>query len=282
MEEIKIVTDSAADVPAPLAEELGITIVPLAVRFGDEAFEETDLSHEAFWEKVRQTGAVPYTSQPGMGAFQMVFRRLVEAGHRALYIAVTGRHSGTFSTAWNTAQEFGDRVRVFDSASLSIGEGWQAIQAARLALQGETMECILEAIESIKRRTRVFIQIETLENLRRGGRAAKLMPLIDRFMQVLNLKPLLHIEEGELKLLGMARSTTKGIKRIAEEVAALGPLEFIAVMHIRCHNGAEQLAEEIARLVRIPRETIWLGEAGAVLACHGGVGTLGAVAVVAE
>ncbi|MBC7256421.1 MAG: DegV family EDD domain-containing protein, partial [Chloroflexi bacterium] len=162
------------------------------------------------------------------------------------------------------------------------GQGWQAIQAARLALKGETMERILGAVESIKRRTRVFIQIETLANLRRGGRAAKLMPTIDRFMRVLNLRPLLHIEEGELKLLGMARSTSKGIKKIAEEVAALGPLEFIAVMHIRCQNAAEQLAEEIARLVHIPREEIWLGEAGAVLACHGGEGTLGAVAVVAE
>lgn len=282
MDKIAIVTDSAADVPAPLAEELGITIIPLAIRFGNEAFEETALSHEAFWEKVRQSGAAPYTSQPGMGTFQGVFRRLVEAGHRVLYIAITGRHSGTFSTAWGAAQEFGDRVRVFDSASLSLGQGWQAIQAARLALKGETMERILEAVESIKRRTRVFIQIETLENLRRGGRAAKLMPLIDRFMQVLNLRPLLHIEEGELKLLGMARSTTKGIKKIAEEVAALGPLEFIAVMHVRYQDAAEQLAQEIARLVRIPRETIWLGEAGAVLACHGGEGTLGAIAVMAE
>ena len=282
MEPVKIVTDSAADVPAPLAEELGITIVPLVIRFGEEAFDETTLSHEAFWEKVRQSGFAPYTSQPGMGTFQKVFRRLVQAGNRALYITVTGRHSGTFSTAWSAAQEFGDRVRVFDSGSLSLGQGWQAIQAARLALKGETMERILGAVESIKRRTRVFIQIETLGNLRRGGRAAKLMPTIDRFMKVLNLRPLLHIEEGELKLLGMARSTSKGIKKIAEEVASLGPLEFIAVMHIRCQNAAEQLAEEIARLVHIPREEIWLGEAGAVLACHGGEGTLGAIAVVAE
>ncbi len=282
MERVKIVTDSAADVPAPLAQELGIAIVPLMIRFGEEAFEDTALSHDAFWEKVHQSGLAPYTSQPGMGTFQKTFRGLVEAGYRVLYIALTGRHSGTLSTAWSAAQEFGGRVRVFDSASLSLGQGWQAIQAARLALQGETLERILEAVESIKRRTRVFIQIETLENLRRGGRAAKLMPLIDRFMKVLDLKPLLHIEEGELKLLAMARSTSKGIKRIAEEVAAIGALEFIAVMHVRCQNAAEQLAEEIVRLARIPREAIWLGEAGTILACHGGEGTLGAIAVVAE
>lgn len=281
MGHVKIVTDSAADLPAEVAEELEISIVPLTVTVGDKAYLDSELSREDFWGFV-QRGLHPQTSQPSVGLYQRVFQRLVEAGHEVICMTITGRHSGTYNSAWTAAQGFEGRVRVFDTLSLSIGQGRQAIQAARLALQGATTERIWEALESLKRRTRVLIQLESIEQIRRGGRAAALMPLIERLVKVLSLRPILNVVDGELKLLGVARSTAKGLRRIQEELAALGPLEFLGVMHIRCREVAEEMADELARRLSIAREQIWIGEAGAVLACHGGEGVIGVIGVVAE
>lgn len=281
MSPVKIVTDSAADLVAPVIRELDISIVPLTVHFGNETYQDTSLTHDAFWELAHR-GIHPQTSQPSLGAYYQIFQRLVDAGHDVICTTVTSRHSGTYSSAWTAAQEFGGRVHVLDSLSLSMGQGIQAIQAARLALQGATIERLTEVIESIKQRTRVLIQLETIENIRRGGRAARLMPMIDRLARVLSLRPILNVVEGELKLLGVARSRAKGLHRIQEEFATMGALEFLAVMHIRCRDVAEQLADELAHLLHIPREKIWLGEAGAVLACHGGEGVIGVIGVLAE
>lgn len=281
MGQVKIVTDSAADLPADLAEEMDISIVPLTVTVGDRAYLDGELSQEAFWDFVHR-GLRPQTSQASVGLYQRVFQRLVGAGHEVICTTITSRHSGTYNSAWSAAQGFEGRVRIFDSLSLSIGQGRQAIHAARLALQGATAEHIWEALESTKKRTHVLIQLESIEHIRRGGRAASLMPLIERLVKVLSLRPILNIVDGELKLLGVARSTAKGLRRMQEEFATLGALEFLAVMHIRCQEVAEQMADELARLLSIPREQIWIGEAGSVLACHGGEGVIGVIGVVAE
>jgi DegV family protein with EDD domain len=277
----RIVTDSAADLAPQMARELEITVIPLNVRFGEQTYDDVTLSHDAFWE-LAGAGLHPSTSQPAPGVYIEAFRRLVEAGHEVVCTTVTGKHSGTYNSAWSAAQAFDGLVRVVDSASLSLGQGWQAIQAARLALDGLTAERIVQAIESIRERTSLLILLDTLENLRRGGRAARLMPAIDRLAKALSLKPIISVIEGELKLHAVARSTSKGIRRMQEEIAALGPLEFLAVMHIRCREAAEQVADELAHRLAMPRERIWLAEAGAVLASHGGRGTLGVVGVLAR
>ncbi len=279
--EVRIVADSASDLPTKLAEELGITIVPMNVHFGDQSLSETELTHDQFW-MLAHAREHPQTSQPAPGVYIETFRRLVEQGYQVICTTITGKHSGTFGTAWGAAHAFGDCVHVVDSLSLSIGEGWQVIQAARLARQGLSAERVIEAIQSIRRRTHVLIQLETLEFIRRGGRAARLMPAIDRLVKVLSLRPILNIVEGELKLMGAARSTQKGLKRMQEELLSLGKLEFLGVMHIRAQELAEQLADDLARLLGVAREAIWVDEAGAVLACHAGQGAVGVIGVVAE
>jgi DegV family protein with EDD domain len=276
--EIRIVVDSSADLPPELVQEWGITIVPLVVSCGDRSYLDMALSREEFWRLAK--GPVPCTtSQPPLGSFQEVFQRLVDLGHRVLCLTITGRHSGTFSTAWSAAQPFGDRVTVFDSLSLSRGLGWQALTAARMSRQGALMEQILDALRSIQKRTHILILLETLEALRRGGRAARLMPVVDRIVQALHIKPILHMPEGELGLLGVARSYAKGLERIKQEIARLGPLEYLAVMHVRREALAQQFADELARLLPFARERITVGEAGVVLACHAGEGVVAAIGV---
>ena len=281
MERIKVVTDSSADLPQHLIDELDITVVPLVVTVGETAYEDTSLSRDEFW-RLAEGPTPPKTSQPPSGVFRDAFRGLVEQGHRVLCTTITGRHSGTFSTAWSAAQAFGDRVAVFDSLSLSWGLAFQVTRAAQMALQGFGMAEILEVLRSVRERTHLIAQLFTLENLRRGGRAAKIMPALERLARSLNLKPIVNIVEGEIKLLGVARSYQKGLRRIMQEVTRLGPLEALAVMHIRCQAVAEHVADELARLTNVAREDIVVGEAGPVLACHAGRGVVAAIGLTAR
>ena len=281
MERIKVVTDSAADIPTDIAQALGITIIPLLVIFGQQSYDDLSLSREEFWRLAREVGA-PKTSQPAPGIFRQVFQRWVDEGYRVLCLTLTGRHSGTFSTAWSTAQAFGGRVTVVDSQSLSWGLGWQAIEAAKMALQGATMERILEALRSLRERMHLVIQLDTVEYLRRGGRASRIMPAIDRLVQALQIKPLVTFVEGELRLLGVARSYQKGVQRIREEIVRLCPLERVAVMHTRREALARQLADELSRFTHIAREQIFVGEPGAMLSCHAGEGVIAAIGVRAK
>lgn len=278
---IRLVTDSASDLPLSLARALDITIVPLLIIFGEESYRDTDLSSEEFW-RLADGSLSPTTSQPPMGAFRQAFERLTEKGANVLCVTLTSEHSGTYDSARSAAREFGDRVTVIDSRSLSWGQAWQAIRAAHMVREGNTLREIVEALESLRRRTHFVIALDQVENLRRGGRVAKLMPIIERFMQTLNLKPMLNIVEGEVKLLGVARSRSKSVMRILQEIERHRPLEKLAVMHIRCREEAEGLADALTSISRIPREQIAIQEAGAVLACHGGRGVLAAIALAAE
>jgi len=281
LERIKVITDSAADLPEDVVKDLGIAVIPLIAIFGERAYEDPALSRDEFWRLARDVGA-PKTSQPPPDTFREVFKRWVDEGYRVLCATVTGQHSGTFNTASSVAQAFGDRVTVVDSRSVSLGMGWQVIEAAKMALQGATMEKILESLRSLRERTHIIIQLDTVEYLRRGGRAAKLMPAIDRLLQALQLKPLVTLVEGELKLLGVARSYQKGVRRIQEELARLCPLERVAVMHTRREAFARQLADDLAKLTGIAREQITIGEPGAVISCHAGEGIIAAVGVTAR
>jgi DegV family protein with EDD domain len=279
--QIKIVTDSAADLPDEIIHEFDITVIPLTVTFGDHTYAETSLPREEFWHMFRGSLA-PKTSQPALGAFQQAFAHLVDQGCQVLCATLTGVHSGTYNTARSAAQAFGDRVVVVDSRALSWGVGWQVIQAARMALQGVGMDRILDSLASLRERTHILIQLETVEYLRRGGRAARIMPVIDRFMRTLSLKPILDVVDGELKLLGVARSYQRGVERLRDEMLRLGPWEYLAVMHTRRMTVAKELANELARLTHVAREEIMVGETGAALSCHGGEGIIATVGVTAK
>lgn len=278
MAAIKIVTDSAADLPTEVARAHGIAIVPLLVTFGDVSYEETALSSQEYW-RLAEGPTPPGTSQPPIGAYAQTFSPLVDQGHRVLCLTVTSRHSGTYNSAWSAAQPFGDRVVVLDTESLSWGEGWMAVQAAGLARMGLDMREILEQLQAFRARIQLVIQLDTVESLRRGGRAARLMPMIDRLVRTLSLKPLLNVVDGELKLVGVARSRRKGYQRMATYLADHAPVEGLGVVHARSLEGAQEVADLLSSRLSFPREDILIGDVGAVLSCHGGRGVLGALAV---
>jgi DegV family protein with EDD domain len=279
MAQVRIVTDSAADLRAETVVEYGITVVPLVVRFGDEVYANALMTCDEFWAKVASSPHHPGTSQPPMGVFEEAFGRLVEAGHPVLYVALTSKHSGTYSTACAAAQRFGDQVKVIDSLSLSLGQGELTLAAARAANKGLSLEQVAEAVRDAQSRSHLLILLNTIEYIRRGGRADAIMPILDRVTKMLDIKPILNVDDGKLGLHGLARSYERGLSKLRQQILQLAPVERMAVGHIRHPELAEKTARILSTRLDFPLEQIRIVEAGPLLSTHGGPKVVG-VAVV--
>jgi len=277
-EVIQIVTDSSCDLPRELLNCLKIAVVPLVVNFGTESYSDGELSPQAFWEKAAE-GPALQTSRPSPGAFEQVFKGLVEQGRKVLCITLTGKHSGTAETARLAAERFGAMVQVFDSYSLSLGVGFQAVAAAKAAEAGCSIGDIVALLEDLRSRIRTMVVLDTLENVRRGGRADGFIAIVDRMTRMLNIKPIVGFEEGRLQLFGVARSFRRALERVVEMVEGVGPLEHLAVAHTRNREKAEDMADRLAERFDFPRRRMLVREAGAVVASHAGPGAIGVFAV---
>jgi DegV family protein with EDD domain len=275
---VHIVTDSACDLPQEVVTELGISVVPLVVRFGSEVYEDGAISLDSFWERAAGSDH-PQTSQPPVGAFEAVFERAVGAGQSVVCVTVTSKHSGTINSASLAAQRFAGHVHLFDSLSLSLGLGVQVRAAAEAAQVGHSVEKILALLADLRARVQLLIVLDTMENLRRGGRADGFIQILDRMARAFDIKPIIDLVDGQLQLMSAARSFHKGVRRMQESVEALGPLEYLAVVHTRRQALAEEVAGRLAERIRFPRGRIWVAETGPALASHAGPGVIGVMAV---
>ncbi|MFQ6094474.1 MAG: DegV family protein [bacterium] len=278
---IKVVTDSSCDLPQGVVEGLGITIVPLVVRIGNEEFLDTDLSVDEFWAKVRAAraqGLFPQTSQPSIGAFESVFDSLVGEGNEVVCVTITSKHSGTFNSAWAAAQRFGEAVSVVDSWQASLGLGFQVMAAAWAARAGASLSEVVASLWEMRARTRLLAVLDTLEYIRMGGRADALIPILSRVMQFLQVKPIIGFVEGELKLLGQARTFHAALEQIERRTMELQPFEHLAVIHTRRPDDAHFVADRLRESVGLQGQ-ILVAETGAVLSSHAGPGVIGVIGV---
>jgi DegV family protein with EDD domain len=276
---VRIVTDSTADIPASLAVELGITVVPCIIYVGQEALRDgVDLTPEAFFDKLARSSELPRTSQPPVASFVAAYRNLLEAdgcaGIVSIHVALT--LSGTLNAAWAAAQTLEDptQVRVVDSGQLSMGLGWAVVEAARMARAGATLDEIQHNSQVLLARLRTVAMIDTLENLRKGGRISVISAAFGTAFQI---KPLLAVRNGEVSVLDRVRTRSKALAHIEALVRGWGPLAEMAVLHI----GAPELAQELAANLRdlVPTERIVIGPAGPALATHLGLGAVGVCAL---
>ncbi|MBM4431074.1 MAG: DegV family protein [Chloroflexi bacterium] len=282
MSKIAIVSDSACDLPPAVCEQYGIISVPLVLRFGNEEYLENQVTREEFWKRALYPPPYPQTSQVSTGMFEQAFAQQIEAGKHVICLTVTSKHSGTLNSAFAAAQRFPDKVTIFDTLSLSLSQGYQAIRAAEAAAQGHTVEEVMVMLESIRARTQLVIALDTIEYLRRGGRADQVMPVLERVVRVLSIKPLLRVVDGQLTLQGAARSREKCKKTIREELSRNLPAEMLIVLHTRLPDEASQFADTLAEAFGFPREKVMVGEAGPVLSSHAGPGVLAAAVIQAE
>jgi len=279
MDSVKIVADSGCDLPADLVARYDITIVPVLVRFGQEVISDDKLTSDQFWERVKQTAQAPATSSPAPISFQKVFQRLVEAGHDVVCLTLPSKYSGTFNAAWLAAQEFGERVRVVDTGSFSLGMGLQVLQAAREALAGRGAEFIEKMIENLRTRTSIIFVLDTLEWVRRGGRLAGIMPLIERVARALQVKPVIEMCNGEFRLVAITRSPRAALQRLEEEIRARVPVEAAAAAYTRGREIAAEFVAHLATILNLPARDILVTEAGPAFAAHAGPNALGAVVI---
>jgi DegV family protein with EDD domain len=278
MSPVRVVADSGCDLSASLVERYEIALIPLTIQIGNDSYLQGQIDAESLWQRLSNERAT--TSGPPLGLFRQAFERLVSAGYEVVCITLTSRHSSTFNTAWAAAQEFAGRVRVIDSYSLSLGMGLQVLTAAIAAQAGRSVEEVVALVENLRGRMQIRLVLDTLEYARRGGRLARLMPVIDRMCRALSIKPILGMIEGELKLIGAARSLKGALQRIESEAANWGAIEQIAVAHTRLPDLVEEVARRLSENLHVMQESILIGEAGPAIGVHAGPGALGVVLVI--
>jgi DegV family protein with EDD domain len=272
---IKVVADSTCDLSRVEMEGMGAVMVPLSVSFGPEVFYDGQLSQDEYWEKAKGP-FWPKTSQPSAGAFEEAFGAQVDAGNEVLCLTLTSHHSGTYGTAFAAARGFGDSVTVVDTRSVSSGMAWQVEAAVKAAEEGADRQEIVALLEDMAARTVLFAALDTVENVRKGGRVSKVMPLLNRLMGVFDLKTVLTMADGELTLVAAPRSYEGALTRVCDEVLARAPLDRIGMIHTRVPERASALGDTLAELAGLDRGEISVVEVGPVLACHAGPRIVGA------
>ena len=279
MNGVRIVADGGCDLSPALAAQYQITVVPVFVRFGQDMVSSDNMTSDEFWALAEKTGEIPGTASPAPGTFQSVFQQLTAGGYDVVCLTLPNRYSGTYNAAWLAAQEFGERVRVVDTGSLSLGMGLQVLAAAREALAGRSAEVIQRMVEGMRVRTSVIFMLDTLEWVRRGGRLDRLMPLFDRVARSLNVKPVIELCNGEFRLIGISRSHKNALQRIEDEIRPRLPLEGVAAAYTRGRDMASELVTYLAGIMSLAPAEILVTEAGPAFAAHAGPNAIGAAVI---
>ena len=270
---IRIVTDSASDISLEEAEDLGIEIVPLSVRFGEAEYTDlVDLSVSDFYQKMAESDLLPSTAAPSPGAFEAAFKRCAEAGaDGVICINLSLALSATGQAAQLAADALADTlpVKCIDSKSITCGLGTIIRKAAGAAKDGGSMDEIVALVENLASRTRIFATLDTLENLKKGGRIGGAKAMLGTMLQ---FKPCLDLSSGEVVEAGRQRTRKKSLIWLKEVLESESEISELSIIH-----GDAPDVEEFATLISdiVPRDQIRINQLGAVIGTHGGPRVLG-------
>jgi fatty acid kinase fatty acid binding subunit len=269
---VRVVSDSACDLPAETCAALGIEIVPLTIRFGgDEYVDRTELSTEAFWTKLQSSPTLPDTAAPSVGAFEETFRALHESGADGIVCVNLSAHlSATMQSAQVAAKALDELcpIEIIDSASASMGIGILAIHAARRAAEGADVTTIAREVTERRERQSLYATLDTLEYLKKGGRIGGAQAMLG---SMLSIKPIVTVVNGAVEQAGKVRTRSKALNFILDKVPA-GRVESICVLH----SGATDIEEFLANLrPKVEGAEIVVGRIGPVVGVHVGPGAVG-------
>jgi DegV family protein with EDD domain len=275
---VQVVTDSTADLSPEAVRDLGIHVVPLNVHFGDTVYKDgVDLSTDEFLTKLAASPRLPTTSQPSAGAFSEVYRRLSQEGKEILSVHISSKLSGTVSSALlakDMVSDTGCRIEVVDSTVASMGLGLHAIEVARAAKDGATLDEVASLLRhDLIPRTHIVLFVDTLEYLQKGGRIGRAQAFLGTMLSV---KPMLTVTDGEIHPLERVRTRSRAVERLHEYVGEFSSLRHLAVFHSTTPDEAQALAERLS--VFHPQET-HLGKYGPVIATHIGPGAMGVIVI---
>ena len=269
---VRIVTDSSCDLPPAIVEELGITVVPLSIRFGEEELtDRVELSAEQFYARMADFDGLPETAAPSPGAFEAAFRAQADDGADAVVCTtLSAALSATMASAENGARALEGEVdvRVVDSRSITSGLGTIVTRAATAARDGASADEVVALIEDLRTRVHVLGGLDTLENLKKGGRIGGAQAMLGT---LLSIKPVIDISSGSVEESGKVRTRRKQMVFLRDKLAEAGAVEHLTV----CDGGAPD-ADEFADMIAehtggvSPRGTI-----GPVIGAHGGPRMIG-------
>ena len=219
---IRIIVDSTADLRPQVRSR--VDVVPLTIRFGEEEYiDGVTIDSRTFYEKLIESDVLPTTSQASPFAFEEVFRTAVEAGHQVVCITVSSKLSGTYQSACIAAEEFPGQVFVVDSHTIALGSAILTEYALGLADQGMDAETIAWKVMQKREKVRLLAMLDTLEYLKKGGRISAAVALAGG---LLNIKPVVCIENGEIRMLGKARGSRQANNLLVQEIGKAGGVDF--------------------------------------------------------
>lgn len=279
MNRVKIVTDSTAYLTEEIIEKYDISVVPLTVSFEGYSFPENEIKdYHDFFQRVRNSKKFSTTSQPAVGEFLETFRRLTEDGSQVISIHISGQLSGTVQSARTAAAMLPDRdISVVDSRFTISALYYLVWEAAKMAMAGDSKELILKQIDQMREKSRLLFLVDDLEFLHLGGRIGGAAAVFGTLLQI---KPILHIENGIIDVFRKVRTREKAVMFIMDELGVL--LEErdlsrvkIGTIHVDNLTGAQKLQEILAH--HWPELQPEMFSVGPVIGSHVGPGSIGVV-----
>lgn len=272
---VRVVTDSACDLPPELVEQHSIGVVPLSIRFGDEELiDREQLSVEEFWRRCAASDDLPSTAAPAPGQFETVFRSMAaEGAEDIVVVSLSGALSATIQSAELAARDVADviRVHVVDSRSVTMGLGTMVLAAAQAAEAGQDASTIVASVNDMAQRTRVIGALDTLENLRKGGRIGGAKAML---ATALSIKPIIEVIDGVVEQAGKQRTRSRALSFIVDQVVAdRDRIDGLAVLHAEC-SDVEQFVSMLREAIPELSEIV-VGRIGPVIGTHAGMGTIG-------
>ncbi|HEU4323776.1 MAG TPA: DegV family protein [Roseiflexaceae bacterium] len=271
---VKIVVDSTADLPAEQLARLGIEVVPVMLQIDRETFRDTvDITRDRFYQRLVESRELPRTAAPPVGLFEEVFRSCVEQGHEVVSLSVAAGLSSTYGSAVQAARLVdSERISCFDTATTTMAMGFLALAAAEAAAAGEPRPAILALLERLRPRTLLYIGLDTLHYLEKGGRIGRVQALLG---SMLSVKPILEVRDGAVLPLEQVRTARRLPGRLVELGRGRGRFSRASALYTTDRAAAEQLADACAEAGILPRDQITVTQVTAALGTHVGPGAIG-------
>lgn len=272
---VKIVIDSTADLTPEIKAR--VSVVPLTVHFGDEEYiDGVTITHKQFYEKLIECDTLPSTSQATPAAFAETFDKIVANGDSAVVLTVSSKLSGTYQSAMIAASDYED-IYVVDSDSVAIGTGILAELALELVDRGMNAKELASTLELEKKNVCIIAMLDTLEYLKRGGRISKAVAFAGG---LLNIKPVISVEDGEIVIRGKARGSKQGNNLLVEEIAKAGGVDFERPVLLG-YTGLSDLLlqkymEDSKALWADSKKALRITPVGSVIGTHAGPGAIAA------
>lgn len=270
---MQIITDSSCDLPKEIIEENDIIVIPLNIEIdGVNYIDGINLTHEEFYQKMAAAKGLPKTSQPSPQSFVDAFKKAAHKTGETLCIHLSSKLSGTMDGAIMVKEMMEKKIEIFDSLNGSLGVGLQVLKACEMVKEGASLEKIVEKLKEYREELKVVVYLETLENAVKGGRVHRAKEMV---ANLLNLKAIVHVEEGYVKVLKTIRGKKRAINFMLDQMSEKD-VDFkdriIGITHCDCIEDAIALKEEIIK--RFNPSQVLVTTMGPVIGSHSGQGGL--------